>query len=254
MIDTHIHMLPGIDDGAKDLDVAKQMLQTAIGEGVSELILTPHFNIPIYNNQNVEQQYNLISDYIATEKINLKIHLGNEIYLSEEDLAAIKKGQAHTMGDSKYLLVELPRYHFYPFHEVMIHDLQFSGYKIVLAHVERYQIFNDKPDKLKELITEGVYSQITSGYIMDNKTRKKALKWIEGGLAHIVASDGHNMDSRPPLMKSAYDIVAEVFGQPCAQTLFFDNPRLMIEDEALMVMNINKKKDFVRRLLDKIKD
>jgi len=254
MIDTHIHILPGIDDGAKDMDIAKQMLQTAVCEGVSELILTPHFNIPIYNNQNVEQQYNLMNEYIAAENISLKIHLGNEIYLSEEDLEAIKKGHAHTMGNSNYLLLELPRYHFYPFHEVMIHDLQFSGYKIVIAHVERYQIFNDKPDKLKKLVNEGVYSQITSGYIMDNKTRKKALKWIEEGFIHIVASDGHNMDSRPPLMKSAYDIVAEVFGQPCAQTLFVDNPRLMIKDDVLKATNIKKKKAFIHRLLDIIKE
>ena len=250
MIDTHIHMLPGIDDGAKDMDVTKRMLQAAIDEGVNEMILTPHFNIPFYFNKNVEKQYNLVSDYIAAEKMSMKIHLGNEIYLSEEDMEAIKKGQAHTMGDSNYLLLELPYYHFYPFHEVMIHDLQLSGYRIILAHIERYQIFKDKPDKLKELVNEGVYSQITSEYIMNNKTRKKALKWIGTGFIHIVASDAHNMDSRPPLMKNAYDIVSEVFGKHCAQTLFVDNPRLMIADDALVVANIKKK--FFRRLLDKI--
>ncbi|HEY5556691.1 tyrosine-protein phosphatase [Acetobacterium sp.] len=248
MIDTHIHLVPGVDDGAKDMDVAIRMLHMAINEGVSEMILTPHFNIPIYYNQNVEKQYNLIKDYIITEKIDLKIHLGNEIYLSEESMEGIKNGQAHTMGDSRYLLVELPYYHFYPFHEAMMHDLQLSGYKIVLAHAERYQIFMKKPDKIKELAEKGIYAQITSSYIIDKKTRKKALKWIEGGSIHIVASDGHNVDNRPPVMKRAYDSVSQAFGELCAETLFVDNPRLMIEDGALMIADIEKARRFGLRM------
>lgn len=244
MIDTHIHMIPGIDDGAEDMETAIKMLHLAINEGVREMILTPHFNSPVYNNQNVEKQYNLIRDYITSEKIDFKIHLGNEIYLSEENMEGIKKGVAHTMGDSRYLLVELPYFHFYPFHEAMIHDLQFSGYKVVLAHIERYEIFIKKPGKLKELVKKGIYTQMTSRYIMDNKTRKKALKWIESGLIHIVASDGHDIGRRPPVMKKAYDSVSKAFGKGCAQMLFVDNPRLMIEDGELMVPDIKKEKRF----------
>lgn len=244
MIDTHIHLVPGVDDGAKDIDVAIQMLHLANNEGVSEMILTPHFNSPIYNNQNVEKQYSLIKDHISEEKIDVKVHLGNEIYLSEENIESIKLGQAHTMGNSKYLLIELPFYHFYPFHEAMIYDLQLNGYNIILAHVERYQIFEKKPEKFYELLTKGIYAQMTSEYITDNRTRKKALRWIEEGLIQIVASDGHDVDDRPPVMKSAYDIVSRAFGKDCAQKLFVDNPRLVIEDSVLMDVNIEKAKRY----------
>lgn len=244
MIDTHIHMVPGVDDGAKDLNVSKNMMKLAINEGVNEMILTPHFNLPTYYNQNVDAQFQLLNNYINTEKINFKIHLGNEIYLSEETMVGIKKGHAHTMGDSKYLLVELPFYHYYPFHEAMLMELQECGYKVILAHVERYEVFSKKPFKLVELSKKGIYCQITSRYIMDGKTRKRALKLIESGIIHIVASDGHDVVKRPPVMKMAYEIVSKTFGEGCGQMLFTENPGMMIRDCELMVPVLNKIKGF----------
>lgn len=244
MIDTHIHMVPGVDDGAKNLDRSVRMLNMAINEGVNEMIVTPHFKIPLYDNQNVEKQFRLISDYIVSENINFKIHLGNEIYLSEESMEGIKKGQANTMGNSRYLLLELPYYHFYPFHESMMAELQERGYEIILAHVERYQIFESKPEKLKEFVEKGIYTQITSRYISDKKTRKDALKLINNGLIHVVASDGHDTLKRPPVMKEAYQIVSRAFGESSAQTLFTNNPKLIIKNGALILPHIEKAKRF----------
>lgn len=244
MIDTHIHMVPGVDDGAKDLETAIQMLQLAMKEGVNEMILTPHFKLPSYYNQKVDEQYQLLNDYITAENIDFKIHLGNEIYLSEESMAGIDKGKAHTMGNSQFLLIELPNYHYYPFHESMILELQEKGFKVILAHVERYEVFSKKPDKLTKLNESGIYAQITSHYIMDSKTRKKALKWIETGLIHIVASDGHDMIKRPPLMKMAYEVVVKAFGEECGQMLFVENPGMMIRDCELMAPVLNRRKRF----------
>lgn len=244
MIDTHIHMIPGVDDGAKDLDTAIQMMALAINEGVNEMILTPHFNLPVYDNQNVATQYQLLNNYIIGANIDFKVHLGNEVYLSEENIVGIKQGQAHTMAGSRFLLVELPYYHYYPFHESMLFELQESGYKVVLAHVERYQVFSKKPEKLALLNENGIYAQLTSGYLVDSKTRKKGLKLIESGMIHIVASDGHDLSKRPPLMKMAYQTVKTAFGEACGQLLFTDNPGMMIRDGELMMPIIHKKKRF----------
>ena len=244
MIDTHIHMVPGVDDGAKDLETAIQMMQLAISEGVNEMIVTPHFNLPTYHNETVKDQYQLLNNYIQRDNLDFKLHLGNEIYLSEETMAGIKRGQANTMGDSHFLLVELPLYHYYPFHESMLFELQQSGYQVVLAHVERYDVFSSHPEKLAVLNQSGIYAQITSRYIMDSKTRKKALKWIESGLIHIVASDGHDLIKRPPVMKMAYEIVTKAFGEECGQMLFVENPGMMIRDRELLVPELKKKRRF----------
>ncbi|WP_373484320.1 tyrosine-protein phosphatase [Acetobacterium sp.] len=242
MIDTHIHLVPGVDDGAKDMDTAIQMLRVANNDGVKEMILTPHFNTPLYQNENVIEKYGVLKEYVATNMVDFKMHLGNEIYLSEEDVDAIKTGKAYTMGNTRYLLLELPVYQFYPFHEMMIRDLQENGYRIVLAHVERYQIFKNQPQMLEDLVKRGIYCQITASYIVDKKTRKKAFKLIKDGLAHIVASDGHNLDKRPPVMKMAYEIVYKAFGSRCADLLFIENPRAMIMDSVLGDFNIGQKK------------
>jgi len=244
LIDTHIHMVPGVDDGARDMDMAIQMLHLAKNEGVNEMILTPHFNSPRYDNRSVMANYNMLKDYIQTNKIDFEIHLGNEIYLSEEDIAAIVTGQAYTMASSRYLLIELPFHQFYPFHEMMIHDLLENGYRIILAHVERYQIFEDKLQLLQEFVKKGIYCQITADYIINKKTRKRAFKLIKSGLIHIVASDGHNIATRPPFMKAAYDIVYKTFGRECAQFLFVENPKLVIVDSVIRDAPIQQIKKF----------
>ncbi|MEO1814631.1 MAG: CpsB/CapC family capsule biosynthesis tyrosine phosphatase [Acetobacterium sp.] len=244
MIDTHIHMVPGVDDGAKDMNMSIQMIQMVMNEGVNKVVLTPHYNLPRYQNENVEKQFNLLKDYIKTEKINFEVYLGNEIYLSEETMVGILEGQANSMAESSYLLVELPYYHYYPVHEAMIQNLQHNDFRVLLAHIERYQIFEKKPEKLRELVENGVYAQLSSRHIIDHKTRKSALQWIENGLIHIVASDGHDVDKRPPLMRKAYDVVAKAFGMNCAQILFEINPQYIIEDSQLMIPELKKPKRF----------
>lgn len=244
MIDTHIHIIPGVDDGAMDLQVSKQMLTFSINEGVSEMIVTPHFNPPHYDNQDVLRQYNRLNEMIRLEEMKIKIHLGNEIRLSEEGMKGIHSGAANTMADSHYLLIELPGYHYYPFHEAMIDELLASGYKIVLAHVERYPVFQKNPGKLWEFIKKGVFAQLSSTYIIERRSRKKAFSWLETGLIHVVASDGHNLNRRPPVLKKAYDLVSHHFGKESAKILFRENPQAILRDQKLKTIAVKRKKRF----------
>lgn len=249
MIDTHIHIVPGVDDGAKNFDLAIQMLELALREGIYEIIATPHFNLPEYRNLNVEKNFNLLREYIASEKINLKLHLGNEIYLSEENLESLKAGKINTLGDSRFLLIELPYYHFYPFHESMMTELKELGYNPILAHVERYQILRNHPEKLKALVENGIYAQITSKYIMEKKSRGHALNLIQSGLIHIVASDGHDILNRPPVMKEAYRIISKKFGESHAKTLFVNNPKMLLNNSPALLSLESQKKISLRNLL-----
>lgn len=240
MIDTHIHIIPGVDDGAADLQVSKQMLNFLIDQGVTEIIATPHFNPPRYDNQGLLAQYHDLREMIQLEEMAIKLQLGNEIRLSEEGLEGIKAKEAKTMGDSNYLLIELPTYHFYPFHELMLYDLLELGYKIILAHVERYPIFQEKPEKLLEFVQAGVFAQLSASYIIERQSRKKAFAWLESGLIHLVASDGHNMSRRPPVLKKAYQLVDHYFDSDSAEMLFKENPSLLIKNQELEVIDTKK--------------
>lgn len=251
MIDIHSHMVPGVDDGAGNIDIAMAMVHKAIDEGVDEMILTPHHNVPQFVSTQIDTQYELLKRTIEVAGLSFTIHLGNEIHVNEDSIKGLYAGDARTLAGSQYVLMELPFHHYYPFHESMLFDLQIRGYKVILAHVERYRIFRHNPEKLGEVIGKGFYGQMTSRYISDLRTRKKALKWIKAGYVHIVASDGHNVDSRPPIMKEAYEVVKNKYGEACAMTLFEENPRRIINDEDLVTPEIVKKPLLLSRLFKK---
>jgi protein-tyrosine phosphatase len=157
-------------------------------------------------------------------------------------MEAIFSGLANTMGDSDYLLIELPTNHFYDFHETFLYSLQDRGYKIILAHIERYRIFKEQPQKLGELVEQGMFAQVTSKYLTDRKNRKKGLDWIKSGWIHIIASDAHDLSFRPPLMKEAYKLIEKRFGECAAIWLFEENPRAILENRPLNQVFIDKKR------------
>ena len=233
MIDTHIHILPAVDDGADDLETSRLMALQALGEGVTDMIVTPHFVNNRDYQSHASQQFELLSNLFRNENIDLKLQLGNEIHLTEENVDAVFSGLANTMGDSNYLLIELPSYHFYDFHETFLMDLINQGYRVILAHIERYRVFQEKPQKLGHLIEQGMFAQVTAKYIIERKSRKKALNWIDTGWIHIIASDAHDLLYRPPTMKKAHDIVEKRFGECAASWLFKENPRAIMENREM---------------------
>lgn len=244
MIDTHIHMVPGVDDGAKNLEMSMNMVNYAMAQGVTGMILTPHHNVPVFVSDEIDAQYALLKEEIKKQGLDFELHLGNEVHVNEESIAGLKMGKARTMGDSQYLLMELPFHHYYPFHESMLFDLQIAGYSVILAHVERYHAFRRDETKLADLINKGFYGQITSRYVAETKSRKRAFRWIEEGYIHIIASDGHNITKRPPMMKDAFEVIESRYGRECALTLCEENPRRIINNEPLVRPVINKRKWF----------
>lgn len=249
MIDTHIHVVPGVDDGADSVETSLAMIRIALSEGVTEMVVTPHYNVPSFDSDRIEEQFEVLLKAVELAGLEIALHLGNEIHVNEASIERIglkeegneEKHYGRTLGDSKYLLLELPYHHYYPFHEAMLFEAQMKGYKVLLAHVERFRVFREDEGKLSDLIRKGMYGQMTSRYIVERKTRARALRWIELGYIHVVASDGHNTDSRAPRMRAAYDVVAKRFGVKCAEALFTENPRRLIEDQALILPEIQKK-------------
>ncbi len=240
MIDCHIHVIPGVDDGSTDIEMSIEMINEAILQGVSEIIATPHYHVPLFTSSEIEYQYKELNNALKVRNIAMKVHLGNEIHLNEETLEGINDGKARTLGDSDYLLIELPDFHFYPYHEAMLFDLSVKGYKIILAHVERYRIFRNQEDKLCEFVDHGVYGQMSSKFIINKRTRKFALSWIRKGYVHIIASDAHNVTKRPVLLKTAYQLVSDHLGEACAKRLFIDNPRRVLDNLPLEKVDLSQ--------------
>lgn len=231
MIETHIHIIPGVDDGAGNIDESKKMLEILKSQGITAIITSSHYREGIGLNEHIEERFNEFKNISANAQI--EAYLGNELFLDELGYEALKAGKVYSLAASQYVLVELPFYHFYPFHKELLYRIQMLGYKIILAHVERYRIFHQHPELLAEFIEKGMYGQLTTGIFDDRKARKTALKWIKKGYIHVIGSDGHNTSNRPPKLKDAYDIVSKKVSVETADLLFNHNPRRIIENQAL---------------------
>lgn len=241
MIDTHIHLIPSVDDGAKDLDTALDMARLAVNEGIHSIIATPHYNIPDYKNDFVLENYYKLIERLKEEKLELEVYLGNEIHLNEEGVSAIFNQRAYSLAKSDYYLIELPFHQYYPAHEELIFQLIAKGKQVILAHIERYVSFQKDPEKLINLIRQGCYGQLTSSYLTNAKTNKRAIQLIEAGLVHIIASDGHNLSKRAPKLLDGYQSVRERFGEAIANQLFHENPKRIIKNQPLLEIQVNTK-------------
>lgn len=237
MIDTHIHILPNVDDGPKMMSESVEMAKMAIDEGITEMIVTPHYKRPGYINEKVPDAYEALKNELAKQNLNLKLYLGNEIYLSEDNVMDLLEKKAYTLNDGPYVLVELPFRHYFPFHDALLHQLQLKGYKVILAHVERYEVLINQPHRIKELVERNMYIQLTSNALLNKKTRKIGLKWIRAGWVHLISTDAHGVTGRKPSIKKAYNLVLEKTGKEHADLLFVHNPKAVLNGYDLEVPN-----------------
>lgn len=202
MIDLHCHILPGIDDGAKNISEAKAMLTMQQASGVENLCLTPHFypedkSIETFLMER-ENAWEALCAVLAPQE-KAQIRLGAEVRYCDQLLSLDLRSLI--LGQSDYLLLELPGRR-YPAYAVQImEELLDNGITPVLAHVERYAYFREEPELLKRLINLGALSQVSAQALFDRRDRNFSIACLQHGLAQIVASDAHNETTRKPCME-----------------------------------------------------
>ena len=137
MIDIHSHLLYGVDDGAKTIDESVDIIRNLYKNGITDIILTPHYIE--YSSYNSNKKSNLekldsLKKKLKEEGINVNLYLGNEIYINNNILSLLKKGEISSLNDSKYLLIELPMSGKYDNYVEIFKELIENGYKVILAH------------------------------------------------------------------------------------------------------------------------
>lgn len=210
MIDLHTHILPGIDDGATDVAQSAALLRLQFQQGVSRLALTPHFypqqvSLETFLKGRDEAFGKIQEIWSVGEMPELK--LGAEVHYSPEligmDLSKL------TLGDSRYLLLELP-YRRFPTHlEAVTRDLVMMGYTPILAHLERYPYFAKDPNLIAPYIRLGAMGQINAESLLDSGSRSFAKACLKHSLAHILASDTHDPKDRPPCLQAGAKELSE---------------------------------------------
>lgn len=202
MIDIHTHILPGIDDGAENIYMAQEMLAMLRDSGVDQIFLTPHFNPEKASVESfLDRRANAWAALkaILSEQEAAQIRLGAEVHCCPRLLSLNLKEV--TLGNSDYLLLELPA-RGYPAHLIQfVEELLGNGIIPILAHVERYGYFRESSELLKELIDLGALAQVSAAVLSGRKDKNFAAACLAHNLAQIVASDAHNVTARRPRME-----------------------------------------------------
>jgi protein-tyrosine phosphatase len=208
MVDLHTHVLPGVDDGAPDLDASLQMLRAAAGEGIETVVATPHLREDfLMTGERIEPGVRALQEAADEASIDVELIAGAEVastMLLDLDDAALRD---LCIGDGPYLLVETP-YAAFPGHfPDVLFDLQARGLRPVLAHPERCTTFLKDWDRLAAVAERGVLCSLTAGSMEGRfgaPARKLAAWLFEHGLVANVASDAHDALRRSPRLRSGF--------------------------------------------------
>jgi protein-tyrosine phosphatase len=231
MVDLHCHILPGLDDGATDVKESLAMAQSAISDGVTHVVATPHSNAEFkFNYQRIRELHGQLQRLVGNR---LVLATGCDFHLSLENLAMLRKDAARfCINQRNYLLVEFSEYSIPPTTSHALHDMQLMGLHPIITHPERNGIIQAQTELLASWVQQGSFGQVTGGSLtgaFGPKAKADALRWIGLGLVHFVASDAHNTRGRPLRLQPAYEVVQEQFGETKARALFFDNPMAAFE-------------------------
>ena len=214
MIDWHSHILPGMDDGSKDVAESVSMLGMQASQGVETVIATPHFYA---NDETVDSFLNRRSKAMADLKSQLpenapKILLGAEVRYYQ-GISRLEGLQKLTVEGSKLLLLEMPMG---VWTESMVRELvELSGkssVRIVLAHVERY-MRQQKQSAWDRIIESGILMQVNASFFASFTSKRKALTLLQDGVVQFVGSDCHNITTRPPMLGKALEVIRKKLGE-----------------------------------------
>jgi protein-tyrosine phosphatase len=237
MIDIHSHILHGLDDGAKNLDVSIGMVKAAAAAGTTDIVATPHADT------TYEFQPALIRERIAeleaAAAAPVRIHHGCDFHLTFDNVAdALANPSKYTVNHKRYLLVELSDMVIFKSTEPDFERLQEAGMLLVITHPERNPLLRQRLDTLRRWIGMGCYLQITAQSLFGRfgtKAKSFAETLLAESLVHFVASDGHDCKHRPPTLDQAFQHVSKRFGEKRAVTLFSTNPLAVLNGEPIPV-------------------
>jgi protein-tyrosine phosphatase len=235
MVDVHCHILPGLDDGPDNIELSLAMAESAIAEGITHVVATPH------SSNEYAFDYSRVRDLREQlqEKIGDRLILatGCDFHLNPENLEALRvDAPRFCINQRDYLLVEFNEYSIPPAMDQTLHEIQLLGLRPVITHPERNAILRSQTERLARWVRLGCFMQVTAGSLtgtFGTGAQKYACRWVADGLVHFVASDAHNMRGRPLKLQPAFDVVCEQFGQEKARALFVENPMAAFEGRDL---------------------
>ncbi|TGE83946.1 capsule biosynthesis protein CapC [Pseudoalteromonas sp. KS88] len=237
MFDIHSHIIPRIDDGARDEADALSLLRLAQQDGTTHIVATPHIHSGRFeNDQNtIFAGLSTLKKIIKEHSLTINVAASCELRLDIVHMAKLMSGEIPTLGTVngyKIVLLEFPHSHIPPGAENFVKWLFNNGYKPIIAHPERNRDLLKSPSLLNPYLRLGCLTQVTAGSItgeFGNTVKSYALSLLAQDKVDVIASDAHNISRRPPVLSKAYALVTKEFGVEKADTLFKITPQKLTQ-------------------------
>lgn len=212
-VDMHSHLIPGIDDGSPTLEASVMLVKGMKAMGYHKLITTPHIGSDIYKNtpEIIQQGLEQLQSKLAQEKVNIEVEAAAE-YLMDDGFSNLLIENRLISFGKNYLLLELPYFYLPPNLYEITFELQIKGFKIILAHPERYLYWYNDLKKFEELKDRGIFFQLNMISLTGHysaEVKKMAEKLTDAGMVDFLGSDLHNAFYLEVLRKTRYEIYLE---------------------------------------------
>jgi len=233
MIDLHCHILPGLDDGPEDLETSLEMARVAAADGIRVIVASPHALNGVYQNsrETILQKVKEFRDALKAAGIPIILLPGADIHFDSDLEGKLERHEVLAVNDRTYLLLELPRQFLPPNLEDALFKLKVRGYVPILTHPERNVRLQTDLDVLGDLVSLGAVIQITAMSLtggFGKRARHCARHWLEQGWVHLMATDAHSPERRPPVLSGAVREVAKIIGLETAIKMVITWPKMVL--------------------------
>lgn len=238
MIDIHTHILPAIDDGAKNTEETLQMLKEAEKAGFTDIFATSHYISGHYEFNKIDREYIIkaVMEKAEQKNINVKIHIGAEAYISINLPELIEKNTIPTLANSRYILFELPMNSKVMNTEHVIDRIGELGLIPVIAHPERYEVVMQDPNIVLKWIEKGALLQANYGSIINaygSKSKDILIKLLNANAIHSLGTDTHYAGSFYTKMEEIKQALVKEIGQEKFNILSYENPKKILQNEII---------------------
>lgn len=248
--DLHNHTLPGVDDGARDMEMAVRMAAMAVEDGISTVLLTPHNRdvAGVVREGHFFERVEELRQAALREGIPIRFVVGMENHLEPDLPEQVERGLALPINGTQYILVELPFNLLPVYTDETLFGLQLKGLVPVIAHPERCEGLVRDPEKLAALVQRGMLAQVTASSIIGRfgaEARNAAELFLRRNLVHIIATDAHSSRGpRVPVISQGLEQAARIVGKKRAWEMATDIPEAVIEGLPVPAQPVAKRRRF----------
>lgn len=232
MIDIHSHILPDVDDGARDMDESVAMARIAAEDGITHMVATPHMFNGLSDNPEPAEVVARVEALQEAAGDSLQLLPGNEVHIMHDVAEKAGAGKLTPINNKNYMLIEFPSMNVPVGAEELFYRLLLKGIVPILVHPERNTQLQGHPSMVEKFIAKGVRVQVTAMSItgeFGSAARLSVETLLRHNCVHFIATDTHRTSSRPPILSAGRDAAAQIVGEKEAYKLVVHNPQAVIE-------------------------